>query len=223
MSVDNTTEQGMGLATQRTRERMIKRLRTQGITDERVLSVMQQLPRHLFLSDEALHGRAYEDSPIPIGFDQTISQPYTVAKMTETLLASKLPMRRVLEIGTGSGYQAAVLSHLVPRVFSVERISPLQNRARERFYNMKLNNIRLKHSDGSWGWPEHGPYDGIIVTAAPAEVPEALLEQLALGGRLVIPVGGANQILKVIDHTAAHFEESTLEPVSFVPLLSGAI
>lgn len=223
MSSEHTAE-SIGLATQRTRERMIKRLRTQGIKSERVLAVMQQLPRHLFLSDEALYGRAYEDSPIPIGFDQTISQPYTVAKMTETLLESKLPMRRVLEIGTGSGYQAAVLSQLVPRVFSVERIAPLQNRARERFYNMKLNNIKLKHSDGSWGWPEHGPYDGIIVTAAPAEVPEALLEQLALGGRLVIPVGGANgQTLRVIDHGEQHFEESTLEKVSFVPLLTGAI
>ncbi len=215
-------EQGIGMTSQRTRDRMITRLKAQGITDERVLDVMQMLPRHLFMNDDVLASRAYEDTPLAIGYNQTISQPYTVAKMTEILLAGNIPMRRVLEIGTGSGYQAAVLSMLVDRVFSVERIAPLQNQARERFYKMKLNNIRLKHSDGSWGWEEHGPYDGIIVTAAPEKIPQSLLEQLAPEGRLVIPVGDKNsQTLRVIDRTREQYEEEVIETVSFVPLLAG--
>lgn len=215
-------EQGIGMTSQRTRDRMITRLKAQGITDERVLDVMRMLPRHLFMNDDVLASRAYEDTPLAIGYNQTISQPYTVAKMTEILLAGKIPMRRVLEIGTGSGYQAAVLSMLIDRVFSVERIAPLQNQARERFYKMKLNNIRLKHSDGSWGWEEHGPYDGIIVTAAPEEIPQNLLEQLAPEGRLVIPVGDKNsQTLRVIDRSGTQYEEAVIETVSFVPLLAG--
>ncbi len=215
-------EQGIGMTSQRTRDRMITRLKAQGITDERVLDVMRLLPRHLFMNDDVLASRAYEDTPLAIGYNQTISQPYTVAKMTEILLAGKIPMRRVLEIGTGSGYQAAVLSMLIDRIFSVERIAPLQNQARERFYKMKLNNIRLKHSDGSWGWEEHGPYDGIIVTAAPEEIPQSLLEQLAPEGRLVIPVGDKNsQTLRVIDRSGAQYEEAVIETVSFVPLLAG--
>ena len=214
--------QGIGMTSQRTRDRLITRLKEQGILNLDVLAVIKSLPRHLFV-DEALASRAYEDTALPIGHAQTISQPFIVARMTEILLAG-MPKKKVLEIGTGSGYQTAVLSRLVERVFSVERISPLQNQARERFYNLKLNNIRLKHSDGSWGWEENAPYDGIIVTCAPEEVPENLLKQLAPGGRLVIPVGGSDgQSLRVIDRKANSYEETILDDVSFVPLLGGQI
>ena len=214
-------QRGIGMTSQRTRDRLIMRLKEQGIDSADVLSVMKDLPRHLFV-DEALASRAYEDTALPIGHGQTISQPFIVAKMTEVLLQGS-PKKKVLEVGTGSGYQTAVLSRLVERVFSVERISPLQNQARERFYQLKLNNIKLKHSDGSWGWEDNAPYDGIIVTCAPEEVPQELLKQLAPGGRLVIPVGGKEQSLRVIDRNGNTFEETELEAVSFVPLLSGQI
>lgn len=214
--------QGIGMTSQRTRDRLISRLKEQGIKNSEVLTVMRELPRHLFV-DEALASRAYEDTALPIGHAQTISQPFSVARMTEILLAG-IPKKKVLEVGTGSGYQTAVLSRLVERVYSVERISPLQNQARERFYQLKLNNIKLKHSDGSWGWEENAPYDGIIVTCAPEQVPENLLKQLAPGGRLVIPVGGsASQSLRVIDRNGNNFEETELDAVSFVPLLGGQI
>jgi len=214
--------QGIGMTSQRTRDRLIGRLKEQGIHNIDVLAVMKSLPRHLFV-EEALASRAYEDTALPIGHGQTISQPFIVARMTEMLLEG-LPKKKVLEVGTGSGYQTAVLSRLVERVFSVERISLLQNQARERFYNLKLNNIRLKHSDGSWGWEENAPYDGIIVTCAPEHVPENLLKQLAPGGRLVIPVGGSvGQSLRVIDRNGNNFEETILDAVSFVPLLNGQI
>jgi protein-L-isoaspartate(D-aspartate) O-methyltransferase len=214
--------QGIGMTSQRTRDRLVVRLKEQGIRNIDVLAVIKSLPRHLFV-DEALASRAYEDTALPIGHGQTISQPFIVARMTEILLEG-LPKKKVLEVGTGSGYQTAVLSRLIERVLSVERISPLQNRARERFYDLKLNNIRLKHSDGSWGWQENAPYDGIIVTCAPEQVPESLLKQLAPGGRLVIPVGGAiGQSLRVIDRNGQVFEETILDDVSFVPLLSGEI
>lgn len=214
--------QGIGMTSQRTRDRLIGRLKEQGIRNMDVLAVMKSLPRHLFV-DEALASRAYEDTALPIGHSQTISQPFIVARMTEILLEGT-PKNKVLEVGTGSGYQTAVLSRLVERVFSVERISPLQNQARERFYNLKLNNIRLKHSDGSWGWEENAPYDGIIVTCAPEQIPENLLKQLAPNGRLVIPVGGSvGQSLRVIDRNGNVFEETRLDDVSFVPLLSGQI
>jgi len=215
-------QRGIGMTSQRTRDRLIMRLKEQGIESTEVLSVMKDLPRHLFV-DEALASRAYEDTALPIGHGQTISQPFIVAKMTEILLQG-LPKNKVLEVGTGSGYQTAVLSRLVDRVFSVERISPLQNQARERFYQLKFNNIKLKHSDGSWGWEDNAPYDGIIVTCAPEEVPQELLKQLAPGGRLVIPVGGSSgQSLRVIDRNGNTFEETELDAVSFVPLLSGQI
>tara|TARA_R110001583_G_scaffold177418_2_gene332570 strand:- start:74247 stop:74912 length:666 start_codon:yes stop_codon:yes gene_type:complete len=216
--------QGIGMTSQRTRDRLIGRLKEQGINNINVLAVMKSLPRHVFV-EEALASRAYEDTALPIGHGQTISQPFIVARMTAILLEG-LPKKKVLEVGTGSGYQTAVLSRLVERVFSVERISPLQNQARERFYNLKLNNIRLKHSDGSWGWEENAPYDGIIVTCAPEQVPENLLKQLAPGGRLVIPVGGSiGQSLRVIDRNinGNGFEETILDDVSFVPLLNGQI
>lgn len=213
---------GIGMTSQRTRDRLIQRLQERGIQNIQLLTVMRQCPRHLFV-DEALASRAYEDTALPIGLGQTISQPYIVARMTEILLQGG-PRNKVLEIGTGSGYQTAVLSALVPRVFSVERIAPLLKQARERFYQLKLNNIRLKHSDGNWGWPENGPYDGIIVTCGAEHIPPTLLEQLAPGGRLVIPVGGSKgQILKVIDRVGGKFEETEWDAVSFVPLLTGQI
>ncbi|EEF79588.1 Protein-L-isoaspartate O-methyltransferase [Methylophaga thiooxydans] len=218
----NTDLRGIGMTSQRTRDRLVARLQERGIESQDVLTVIREMPRHLFV-DEALASRAYEDTALPIGHGQTISQPYIVAKMTEILLEGG-PREKVMEVGTGSGYQTAVLSKLVDRVFSVERISPLQNQARERFYQLKLNNIRLKHSDGNWGWEWYAPYDGIIVTCAPEQVPQELLRQLAPGGRLVIPVGGsAGQSLRVIDRVGDTFEETELDPVSFVPLLSGQI
>ncbi|MDT8310782.1 MAG: protein-L-isoaspartate(D-aspartate) O-methyltransferase [Methylophaga sp.] len=213
---------GIGMTSQRTRDRLIQRLKDRGINNQQVLAIMRQCPRHLFV-DEALASRAYEDTALPIGHGQTISQPFIVARMTEILLLGGA-RNKVLEVGTGSGYQTAVLSGLVPRVFSVERIAPLLKQARERFYQLKLNNIRLKHSDGSWGWEENAPYDGIIVTCAPEHIPENLLQQLAPGGRLVIPVGtNKGQSLRVIDRTGNSFEESEWDAVSFVPLLSGQI
>jgi len=218
----NTDLRGIGMTSQRTRDRLVARLQERGIESQDVLAVIREMPRHLFV-DEALASRAYEDTALPIGHGQTISQPYIVAKMTEILLEGG-PREKVMEVGTGSGYQTAVLSKLVDRVFSLERISPLQNQARERFYQLKLNNIRLKHSDGNWGWEWYAPYDGIIVTCAPEQVPQELLRQLAPGGRLVIPVGGSTgQSLRVIDRVGDTFEETELDPVSFVPLLSGHI
>jgi len=217
-----TNHRGIGMTSQRTRDRLISRLKEQGIANTQVLTVMRELPRHLFV-DEALASRAYEDTALPIGHNQTISQPFIVARMTEILLQGS-PKEKILEIGTGSGYQTAVLSRLFDRIFSVERISPLQNQARERFYQLKLNNIRLKHSDGSWGWSENAPYDGIIVTCAPEQIPDDLLRQLAPEGRLVIPVGGSDgQSLRVIDRHGNTFEQTELDAVSFVPLLSGQV
>lgn len=214
--------QGIGMTSRRTRERLISRLREKGIVDMRVLDVILATPRHLFL-DEALAHRAYEDTSLPIGFNQTISQPYTVARMTEALLAGG-PLRSVLEVGTGSGYQTAVLAQLVEQLFSVERIRPLQEKARSRLQRLKLYNVMLRHSDGGMGWPEKGPFDGILVTAAPAEVPPELLEQLAPGGRLVIPVGGDLQQLKlVIRDDDDNYTTEVLEGVKFVPLLSGLV
>jgi len=214
--------QGIGMTSQRTRNRLISRLQEQGIKNPDVLTVMKDLPRHMFV-DEALASRAYEDTALPIGHAQTISRPFIVARMTEILLEG-LPKNKVLEVGTVSGYQTAILSRLVERAYSVERISPLQNQARERFYQLQLNNIKLKHSDGSWGWEENALYDGIIVTCAPEIIPEELLRQLAPGGRLVIPVGDSTgQSLRVIDRNGDIFEETEMNAVTFVPLLTGAI
>ncbi|GGK66338.1 protein-L-isoaspartate O-methyltransferase [Amphritea balenae] len=215
--------QGIGMTSQRTRSRLVQRLKDQGITDQQVLDVMANTPRHIFI-DEALSHRAYEDTALPIGFNQTISQPYIVAKMTELLLAEG-DLERVLEVGTGSGYQTTVLAQLVEKVFSVERIKPLQDKARQRFSLLKLHNISLRHCDGGMGWPDKGPFDGIIVTAAPEEVPPELLAQLAIGGRLVIPVGGSrHQLLKlVIRHSETEYETTVLEGVKFVPLLTGTV
>jgi len=215
--------QGIGMTSQRTRDRLIERLRSKGIQNEKVLEVMRSMPRHLFV-DEAMSSRSYEDSSLPIGHGQTISQPFIVARMTEVLLSRGLP-DTVLEVGTGSGYQAAILSQLVPKVYSVERIVALQSQARERYHMLGIHNISLKHSDGSWGWPQHAPYKAIIVTAAPEEVPQGLLEQLDIGGIMVIPVGGQQSVQKLllITREADQFVEEELDAVKFVPLLNGAV
>lgn len=214
--------QGIGMTSRRTRDRLIARLREQGIADEQVLAVIKETPRHIFI-DEALSHRAYEDTALPIGFNQTISQPYIVAKMTELLLAAG-PLKRVLEVGTGSGYQTAVLAQLVEQVYSVERIKQLQEKSKQRFQQMGLRNIHLQHTDGGMGWPAKAPFDGIIVTAAPEKIPDELLAQLAIGGRLVIPVGQAQQQLKLVTRiNDMAFDTHIIENVKFVPLLAGTI
>jgi len=216
----NQRIQGIGMTSRRTRERMVARIREQGVRNEAVLETMLETPRHIFV-EEAFASRAYDDTPLPIGFNQTISQPYIVARMTELLLEHGSP-QKVLEVGTGSGYQTAVLAQLVKLVYSVERIYPLQQRARRCLQDLHLRNIRMKHTDGTWGWEEYGPFDGIIVTAAPEEPPKALLEQLKPGGVLVLPVGDARaQVLQRITRSENDYEVETLEPVIFVPLLDG--
>ncbi len=216
----NFVHRGIGMTSQRTRGRLVDRLRDKGIRATAVLDAIRSTPRHIFV-DEALASRAYEDIALPIGYNQTISQPYVVACMSEALLAEGVP-GNVLEVGTGSGYQTAILARLVPRVCSVERIAALLQQARSRFAELQLRNIHLKHCDGFFGWPARAPFDAILVTAAPAEVPPALLEQLTLGGRLVIPVGARNhQALVLITRTSRGFQKAHLERVSFVPLLTG--
>lgn len=221
MVINPLLKQGTGMTSQRARDRLVDRLRQKGISNELVLKAISETPRHLFI-DEALSHRAYEDNALPISNGQTIPQPYIVARMTEVLLQDGIP-DKVLEIGTGSGYQAAILAAIVPRVFSVERIRALLVQAKQRFRQLKLNNIMAKHSDGSWGWPQSGPYDAIMVTAAPEEVPQELLDQMAEGGRMVIPVGKGRDVqeLRYIKRTEDGFESRTLEAVSFVPFLSG--
>jgi len=207
------------MTSQRTRSRLVARLRAQGIADERVLDAIGSTPRHVFI-DEALAHRAYEDTALPIGFNQTISQPYIVALMTESLLDCGR-LKRVLEIGTGSGYQTAILSRFADKVYSVERIQGLLDRARETLKLLNIKNVQFKYDDGNIGWAERAPFDGIIVTASPNHVPDELLSQLAVGGRLVIPVGDQRQQLKLITRTSESFETEILEDVRFVPLLSG--
>ncbi len=213
---------GIGMTSQRTRERLVLRLRERGIGNESVLQVIAQTPRHLFV-DEALASRSYEDTALPIGFGQTISQPYIVARMTETLL-SRGPVNKVLEIGTGSGYQCAILAQLVKSVYSVERISDLLDRSRRLFYQLRLNNIHLKYTDGTQGWSEKAPFDAILATAAPKQIPQALLQQLSTdGGKLLIPVGAdGSQALSLITRQGNDYEQEILEAVSFVPMLAGA-
>lgn len=222
MTMIKTEHRGIGMTSQRTRERLIKRLHDQGIKSAAVLDVIQNLPRHIFV-DEALASRSYEDTALPIGYNQTISQPYIVARMTEALLESG-PLNKVLEVGTGSGYQAAVLAKLVPTVYTVERIRPLLNMARQRFQELRLYNIKTDFSDGTWGWSKFAPFDAIIATAAPTDVPQALLEQLEIGGRLVMPVGErGQQDLILIQRTESGFERKLLDKVSFVPMLEGTL
>ncbi len=215
---------GAGLTSQRARDRLVKVLIEKGIANERVLAAMQTVPRHLFISS-ALAGRAYEDTALPIDAGQTISQPYTVARMTELVLENG-PVSRVLEVGTGSGYQCAILAELVERVYSVERIEPLFKQAHRRLLSeLGYRNIRLRYTDGSWGWLESAPYEVIIVTAAPNYIPEVLLEQLADLGRLIIPVGqtGQPQRLLRITRKGDQFHEEEIEKVQFVPMLSGQV
>ena len=213
--------QGIGMTSQRTRDRLVNRLKEQGITNQDVLDVMANTPRHIFV-DEALSHRAYEDTALPIGHGQTISQPYIVAKMTELILESG-PVDNVLEIGPGCGYQTTVLAQLVGRVYSVERIAPLQKKARERASVLRTHNVRFKHADGNWGWPEEGPYDAILSAAAPESIPQELANQLKVGGRLIIPVGpeDGEQHLMLVTREEDGFNKRRLEPVRFVPMLSG--
>tara|TARA_R110002111_G_scaffold101992_3_gene157929 strand:+ start:4229 stop:4885 length:657 start_codon:yes stop_codon:yes gene_type:complete len=211
---------GIGMTSQRTRDRMVQQLQQLGIKDQRVLEVMSKIPRHLFVA-EALASRAYENTALPIGQGQTISQPYMVARMTELLIEDDLP-ENVLEVGTGSGYQSAVLASLIPRVFSVERIRPLQDKAKTVLDEIGFRNISFKHSDGGWGWKACGPYQGILAAAAPAEIPAKLLQQLLPMAKLVIPIGEeGQQVLQRITRTDTAYEVETIEAVSFVPFLKG--
>jgi protein-L-isoaspartate(D-aspartate) O-methyltransferase len=217
--VKNSTKSGIGMTSLRTRERMLSRLREQGIKDELTLSVMGEIPRHIFV-DEALSIRAYEDVSLPIGFGQTISQPYIVARMTE-VLRNGAQLNKVLEIGTGCGYQTAVLSRIANEVLSVDRIRPLVMKARSHLRTLKCSNVKLDHADGSEGLEDYAPFDGIIVTAAASHVPQELLDQLTIGGRLVIPIGTSEQTLFVIERLKNEYKKTELEPVKFVPLLGG--
>lgn len=211
---------GIGMTSARTRDRLVGRLEEQGIRSNAVLEQIRNVPRHLFV-DEALASRAYEDTALPIGLGQTISQPYVVARMTEALLDG-FKGDRVLEIGTGCGYQTAVLAPLVREIYSVERIPELLRKARQRLRELDIYNVHFRQGDGWEGWPKYAPYDGIVVAAAAAELPEKLLQQLAPGGRLIIPVGppGRQELCKVCEQNGRHQQES-LGAVSFVPLVRG--
>lgn len=204
----------------RTRERLVERLQAEGIADARVLDAMRAVPRHMFV-DEALASRAYEDTALPIGHGQTISQPFVVARMTEALIADGIP-EKVLEIGTGSGYQAAVLAQIVRRVAGIERIRPLLARARRTLLELGIRNVRLRHADGGSGWPQDGPWEGIVLAAAPRAVPETLFAQLAAGGRLIAPVGARGRQELILYHREPEGVESeSLGAVSFVPFTRG--
>ena len=223
MITDQDNKQGIGMTSARTRERLVRRLASNGISSKVVLERIRAVPRHLFI-DEALASRAYEDSALPIGQGQTISQPYIVALMTQALIENGETWRpeKVLEVGTGCGYQTAVLAPLVGLLFTIERIAALQRRARQRLTALGLGNIRFRHGDGFEGWPGQAPFDGILVAAAPADVPKALVDQLAPGGRLIIPVGPAgNQELVRITRQETGIHREHLCWVTFVPLLGG--
>jgi protein-L-isoaspartate(D-aspartate) O-methyltransferase len=217
--MDREMTAGIGMTSERTRMRMIDALRGEGIHDERVLAAMTEIPRHLFV-DEGIATRAYEDVALPIGHGQTISSPTIVALMTQLLLEAK-PMDKVLEVGTGCGYQTAVLAKLVKEVYTLERIAPLMDKARRHLRNLRFYNVRFKHVDGHGGYPEGAPYDGILMTASATHVPEALKQQLAVGGRMVLPVGTDDQWLYVIDRNASGFTERRCAAVRFVPLVPG--
>jgi protein-L-isoaspartate(D-aspartate) O-methyltransferase len=211
--------QGIGMTSQRTRARMVERLRQEGITDETVLAVLGTVPRHFFV-EEALASRAYDDDALPIGFSQTISQPYVVALMIQALRAGR-ELGKVLEVGTGCGYQAAVLAQVATEVYSVERIAPLLAKARSNLRGLRLSNLRLKHGDGNLGLPEAAPFDSIILAAAAPQLPKALLQQLAPGGRMILPFGTSEQVLRLVERTRSGFSETTLDAVRFVPMLMG--
>jgi protein-L-isoaspartate(D-aspartate) O-methyltransferase len=211
---------GIGMTSARTRDRLVQRLRDQGITNLAVLDRVRNVPRHIFV-DEALGSRAYEDTALPIGFGQTISQPYIVARMTEALLEGG-PLVSVLEVGTGCGYQTAVLAPLVDRIYTIERVEPLVTRAKERIKELGIRNVRFRHGDGSQGWKSHAPFDGILVAAAPLVVPEELIKQLKVGGRLLVPVGaeGQQELIR-FTRREQRIERESLGPVAFVPMLGG--
>lgn len=217
--------QGRGMTSQRTRDRLMGVLKRMGVQDPRVLAVMSKVPRHLFV-DEAMSSRAYENNALPIGHGQTISQPYIVARMTELLLGDdqgEVP-EKVLEVGSGSGYQAAVLGGLIKTIHTVERIRPLYQQARDVLYALSCRNVYVHHSDGSWGWQDEAPYDAIMVTAAPEVVPQSLLDQLNVGGKLVIPVGSqgeAQRLQVIVRQSDTEFETKDYEAVQFVPFLTG--
>ena len=210
---------GIGMTSQRTRTRMIDRLREQGIRDEHVLAAIAAVPRHVFV-EEALASRAYEDTALPLGFSQTISQPYIVARMIEVLRSGR-ELGKTLEIGAGCGYQAAVLAQLTDEVYAVERIEPLLAKAKLNMRAFQQFKVRLKHADGNLGLPEAAPFDTIIVAAAALRVPNALLQQLALGGRMLLPLGAGDQYLLLVERRAEGYVETRLDSVRFVPLLSG--
>ena len=210
---------GIGMTSQRTRERLIQRLMDQGITRIEVLEAIRSVPRHLFV-DEALAHRSYEDTALPIGYGQTLSQPYMVARMSELALARGKP-GKVLEIGSGSGYQTAILASLVDEICAIERIKPLQERARKQLRALRVRNVRLRHGDGLEGWPSEAPFDLILGAAAPERVPQVLLEQLAPDGCMILPVGGQRQRLMMITATPEGFVEEVIEEVNFVPMISG--
>ncbi len=211
---------GIGMTSARTRDRLVQRLREQGVANPAVLDRIRNVPRHIFV-DEALGSRAYEDTALPIGFGQTISQPYIVARMTEALLEAGVP-KNVLEVGTGCGYQTAILAPLVARVYTIERIEPLLARARLRLKELGIRNVRFRHGDGTLGWKAHAPYDGILVAAAPLTVPEALIRQLRIGGRLIVPVGpeGEQELVR-FTRREQRLERDSLGSVAFVPLVGG--
>lgn len=220
MALVRSSQNGIGMTSQRTRDRMLARLREQGIKDEVVISAIGSIPRHIFV-DEALSIRAYEDVSLPIGFGQTISQPYIVARMSE-ILRNGAPLQKVLEIGTGCGYQTAVMSKIAKEVYSIERIRPLVMKARGHLRELRCVNVKLDHADGNMGLPQFAPFDAIIVTAAASHIPQDLLDQLAIGGRLVIPVGTDEQILYLVERISElEYRQTKLEPVKFVPLLGG--
>jgi protein-L-isoaspartate(D-aspartate) O-methyltransferase len=217
----NSTHQGIGMTSQRARNRLVEQIRKMGIKSEPILEAIRNTPRHIFV-DEALSSRAYDNTALPIGYNQTISQPYIVARMTEALIDHRDELQNVLEIGTGCGYQTVILSKFARQVSTIERIDALLTRARERFYTLKCRNIRARNGDGNQGWPEFAPYDGILVAAAPVGVPKLLIEQLSVSGRLVIPVGKTGeQSLLLITRTETGFTERRLDSVSFVPMMEG--
>ena len=216
----NTANSGIGMTSQRTRMRMVERLRSEGIADEVILGAMGEVPRHIFV-DEALASRAYEDMSLPLGFGQTISSPYTVARMLE-LLRNGGTLGKVLEIGTGCGYQAAVLSRIAREVYSMERLAPLLVKARRHLRDARAHNVRVRNADGQLGMPEHAPFDGIVVAAAATHVPQPLLDQLAVGGKIIIPLTHqGKQSLHVIERTPEGYADQKVEDALFVPLLPG--
>ena len=213
------SQQGIGMTSQRTRERLIQRLMDQGITRFEVLEAIRSVPRHLFV-DEALAHRSYEDTALPIGYGQTLSQPYVVARMSELALAQGRP-KKVLELGSGSGYQTAILASLVDQICAIERIKPLLERARKQLRALRVRNVRLRHGDGLDGWASEAPFDLILGAAAPERLPTQLLEQLAPGGRLILPVGGERQQLIMVTATPEGYVEEVIEEVNFVPMVRG--